>query len=265
MPRDAWARSWGVGRRWTAADARTAAALIAACVGLWLAFLALAHGLGGAPTRHLVHLMMPTTVAWSPATAGAVFAMWAVMMAAMMLPSAIPMASTFAALDRARGAGRHRTAGFVLAYLLVWAAFSAAATALQWALFGLGLVSAAGASTTPWFAAGLLVAAGAVQFTELKQACLKKCRTPVGFLLTEWRAGARGAAVMGLRHGAFCVGCCWALMLLPFVAGTMNVLWMAVLTAVVTVEKLAPGGDRLARAIGLVLVATGMVLPWLGA
>jgi len=264
MPRDAPARAAGIGRPWTAADARTAAALIAACLGLWLAFLAMAHGVGGAPMHRLMQLMMPATAAWSPATAGAVFAMWAVMMAAMMLPSAIPMVTTFAALDRARGAGgRHRT-GFVLAYLAVWVAFSAAATALQWWLHALGLVSAAGVSTTPWLAGGLLVAAGAVQFTDLKQACLAKCRTPVGFLLTEWREGARGAAIMGLRHGAFCVGCCWALMLLPFVAGTMNVLWMAVLTAVVTVEKVAPAGDRISRVIGVVLVAGGLVVLSLG-
>ncbi len=230
-----------------------------ACAGLWAAFIALVYGVGGPYTHHLMQLMMPTTTAWSPAMAGAVFTMWAVMMAAMMLPSAVPMALTFAALDRRGERGHGRTTGFVLAYLVTWTGFSLAATLVQWWLQGLGLVSAMGVSTTPLFAGGLLLAAGAVQFTSLKQACLRKCRTPVGFLATEWREGAVGAATMGLRHGAFCVGCCWALMLLPFVAGTMNVLWMAFLTGIVTLEKIAPHGETMSRRIGVLLVAAGLL------
>ncbi len=247
-----------------AQTAGTAVTLVAVCVTLWVAFAALAGGIGGLHMHSLMPLMMPATAAWSPAMVGAVFAMWAVMMAAMMLPSAVPMALTFAALDRRSGRHLGRTTGFVLAYLATWVGFSLAATMLQWWLQALGLVSAMGASTTPWFAGGLLLAAGAVQFTDLKQACLRKCRTPIGFLAMEWREGAAGAAMMGLRHGVFCIGCCWALMLLPFVAGTMNLLWMAVLAAIVAVEKIAPHGHALSRAIGVVLAAAGLLTIALG-
>ncbi len=241
-----------------AGRARTAAWLLALGALLWLGFAALAEGIGGPATQRLSALMMPADAAWSPAAAAAVFAMWAVMMAAMMLPSAVPMVSSFAALDRSARGGGGRTAGFLLAYLAVWSGFSLVAAALQWGLQGLGLVDAAGASRTPLLAAGLLVAAGAVQFTPLKQACLRKCRTPLGFLAVEWRPGFRGAAAMGLRHGLFCLGCCWALMLLPFVAGTMNLLWMAVLTAVVALEKLAPRGVLLSRGLGVLLILAGL-------
>lgn len=260
MPRDLQGEAAANGLvRLVTANARTAAALAAACAGLWSAFVVLAEGLGGPAVRPLVQLMMPATVAWSPVVAAAVLAMWAVMMAAMMLPSAVPMVLTFAALDRRSGRGHCHTAAFALAYLVVWLGFSLAATAVQWWLQGLGLVSTVGASTTPLFAGGLLLAAGSVQFTPLKQACLRKCRSPVGFLVTEWRAGATGAAAMGLRHGAFCLGCCWALMLLPFVAGTMNLLWMVVLTALVTVEKVAPHGEAVSRTMGVALAAAGLL------
>lgn len=241
-----------------AGQVRTAVWLALAGALCWLAFVAVAAGFGGPASHRLMMLMMPATGAWSPATVAAVFGMWALMMAAMMLPSALPMATSFAALDRGPAKGGGRTAGFVLAYLAVWVGFSLAATALQWWLQGLGLVNAGGASRTPLLAGGLLLVAGAVQFTPLKRACLRKCRTPLGFLATEWRAGFGGAAVMGLRHGAFCLGCCWALMLLPFVAGTMNLLWMAGLAAVVALEKLAPRGELLSRGFGVLLVAAGL-------
>jgi len=237
---------------------RQAAALLAACLALWAVFLALALGIGGEAMHGLMQLMMPMSAQWSVASAGMVFVMWSVMMAAMMLPSALPMALTFAALDRGQETGGNRLVGFVAAYLAVWCGFSLGATLLQWWLQGLGLISAAGASTSAWLAGGLLVAAGAMQFSRLKQACLAKCRTPLGFLMTEWREGAAGAARMGLRHGVFCLGCCGALMLLPFVAGTMNIWWMALLTAIVAVEKLAPRAVRFSQVLGLTLLAGGV-------
>jgi len=243
--------------RMLADNARWAVGLAVAGAGLWAVFVALATGAGGAGMANVSRLMMPSTAAWSPAAAGAVFAMWAVMMAAMMLPSALPMVLTFAGLNRG---GPGPVAGFALAYLAVWAGFGLAATALQWVLQAAGLVSAMGAATTPWAAAGLLAAAGAVQFTSLKQACLAKCRTPVGFLVTEWREGAAGAVRMGVRHGVFCVGCCWAIMLLPFVAGTMNMVWMVVLTLLVAAEKIVPFGPAVSRAIGAGLIAAGLAV-----
>jgi predicted metal-binding membrane protein len=105
----------------------------------------------------------------------------------------------------------------------------------------------------------LLVIAGLYQFSPLKRVCLSHCRTPLGFLVGEWRAGVKGAFVMGVRHGLFCVGCCWALMALLFVGGVMNLAWIAALSIAVAIEKLAPRGDRLAAALGLALIAVGVV------
>jgi predicted metal-binding membrane protein len=193
---------------------------------------------------------------WSWANWIAVFIMWAVMMAAMMLPTAMPMVSVFGALNRnRRDAGR--TAAFVAGYLALWTAFSAAATAAQWVLQTRGLLSPMIVSMSPMFSAALLLIAGVFQFTPLKQACLRACRSPLGFLLTDWRDGLWGAARMGVRHGLYCLGCCWALMALLFVGGVMNLMWIAALTLLVAVEKLAPKGDLLAKALGALMIGAG--------
>ena len=143
--------------------------------------------------------------------------------------------------------------------MLVWFAFSAAATAIQWALQSVGWVDPMIVSRSALLTAVLLLVAGLYQFSPLKKVCLSHCRTPMGFLLGEWRAGTKGAFVMGARHGLFCVGCCWALMALLFVGGVMNLAWIAALSVAVAVEKLAPGGERLAAALGIVLIAAGLV------
>jgi predicted metal-binding membrane protein len=193
---------------------------------------------------------------WSAANWLAVLIMWAVMMAAMMLPTAMPMVSVFAGLNRTRGeAGR--TAAFVAGYLALWTAFGAAATAAQWMLQTRGLLSPMIVSMSPVLSAALLAIAGAFQFTPLKQACLRACRSPLGFLLTDWRAGLWGAARMGVRHGLYCLGCCWALMALLFVGGAMNLLWIAALTLLVAIEKFAPKGDILAKALGALMIGAG--------
>jgi predicted metal-binding membrane protein len=193
---------------------------------------------------------------WSAANWLAVLIMWAVMMAAMMLPTAMPMVSVFAGLNRTRGeAGR--TAAFVAGYLALWTAFGAAATAAQWMLQTRGLLSPMIVSMSPVLSAALLAIAGAFQFTPLKQACLRACRSPLGFLLTDWRAGLWGAARMGVRHGLYCLGCCWALMALLFVGGAMNLLWIAALTLLVAMEKFAPKGDLLAKALGALMIGAG--------
>ena len=169
---------------------------------------------------------------WSAGELVAVFIMWAVMMAAMMLPTAMPMVSVFGTLNRRRGkAGR--TIAFVAGYFALWAAFAAAATGAQWALQTSGLLSPMIVSMSPALSAALLLIAGAFQFTPLKRACLRACRSPLGFLLTDWRNGLWGAARMGVRHGLYCLGCCWALMALLFVGGAMNLLWIAALTLLV--------------------------------
>jgi len=187
---------------------------------------------------------------------GFTVSMWVVMMAGMMLPSAAPMVVTFDALSRRQPGHLWRTATFVGAYRGVWALFSGLGAGAQLTLRSAGLVSATGAAT-PLLAAGLLLGAGFYQLSPLKDACLRGCRTPLAFLLTEWRPGARGAATMGLRHGVECVVCCWGIMALMFVLGTMDLVWMAALTLVMLVEKTVPGGDRVGRAAGIACLVFG--------
>jgi predicted metal-binding membrane protein len=141
----------------------------------------------------------------------------------------------------------------------VWLAFSGAATAFQWLLQSMGWVDPMIVSTSAWLTALLLLLAGIYQFSPLKRVCLANCRTPLGFLLGEWRSGTAGAFRMGVRHGLFCAGCCWALMALLFVGGVMNLAWIAALSVVVAIEKMAPHGDRWGLALGALLVAAGLV------
>jgi predicted metal-binding membrane protein len=217
----------------------------------WLLLYWGASNMDSAPAR----LTMPMSD-WSTANWLAVFIMWAVMTAAMMLPATLPMVSVFGTLNKRRSEVR-RTLAFVAGYLMLWAAFSAAATVVQWALQTSGLVSPMIVSLSPLLNAALLAIAGIFQFTPLKRVCLRACRSPLGFLLTDWRDGLWGAARMGMRHGLFCLGCCWALMALLFVGGAMNLLWIAALTLLVTMEKLAPKGDLLAKALGALMIAAG--------
>ena len=209
-------------------------------------------------THPLTQLMMPLDPVWSLGNIVAVFVMWSAMMIAMMLPAAAPMVLTFIALCRhKRQAGRAWI--FVAAYLAIWAAFSAGATALHWGLQTTNLITPMMASNSIWLTGILLVVAGAVQFTRLKEVCLQHCRTPMGFLLTEWRDGAVGAWRMGFKHGLLCLGCCWALMGLLFVAGVMNLAWVAALTAAVAIEKLHPAGVRIGKFLGGILIVSGIV------
>jgi predicted metal-binding membrane protein len=186
--------------------------------------------------------------------------MWTVMMVAMMLPSALPTILLFAASSRRRrvqGRPAVPTAVFTLGYLLVWTVYATAAAGTQWELHRRALLSPAMATASPLLGGGLLVAAGLYQWMPLKSACLSHCRSPLGFFAAEWREGAGGALLMGMRHGSFCVGCCWLLMALLFVSGVMNVLWVAVIAGFVLVEKLIPGGRTLGRVAGVVLVGWG--------
>lgn len=205
-------------------------------------------------------MAMPQMQAWSAGMFVFMFVMWSVMMVAMMLPSAAQMILTFSAVQRrrqAQGGAFVPTGVFVAGYLIVWTAFSLIATTAQYELERAALVSPMMGKAAPWLGAALLIGAGLFQFAPLKNACLVKCRTPLSFIMTEWRDGMRGALVMGLRHGAFCAGCCWALMALLFVGGVMNLLWVATLAVFVLIEKVVPAGGWLTRAGGLLLITWG--------
>ena len=198
---------------------------------------------------------------WSPSYFGMMLAMWAVMMAAMMLAGAAPMILLFAKLSRGRAQGGAVPTGiFALGYLAIWTVFSVGATTLQWALGEAALMSPLMRTSSTGLAAALLIGAGLYQWTPLKQACLRRCRSPLDFVLSFWREGAWGAFAMGVRHALYCVGCCWALMLLLFAGGVMSLAWIGGLAAFVLVEKTAPGGHWIGRAAGVALVAWGVSL-----
>ncbi len=188
--------------------------------------------------------------------------MWSVMMAAMMIPTAVGMIMAVERIARTGHDGNPWavTGAFVLAYVAVWVGFGAVATLAQWMAEQASLMSPAMASASAWMSALVLVGAGLFQFSPLKQACLSRCRSPLGFLIGERRHGASGAFVTGLRHGMFCVGCCWALMALFFVFGTMNLVAAAALTVLVVAEKTLRGGWMIARVAGAALVVAGVAI-----
>jgi predicted metal-binding membrane protein len=192
---------------------------------------------------------------WSPGYAVLIFFMWAIMMVAMMLPSAAPTILLVAAL--ARGGSAPMAGLFTFGYVLVWAGFSLAAALLQWGLDSAGVLSERMAASSAAIIGTVLTAAGAYQWTPLKQACLRHCRSPLAFLMHRWRQGAWGAMTNGVRHGFFCLGCCWLLMALLFVGGLMNLLWIAALALLVLIEKTLPWGGRMSRVTGAALVAWG--------
>jgi predicted metal-binding membrane protein len=218
---------------------------------------------GASPMAMPSGMTMPQNHLWSGIDFLFMFVMWMVMMVAMMIPSATPMILLFAATDRKRQPARGpylATFLFVSAYVVVWAAFSLIATATNWALHKNDLMTSIMGQALPLWAGSFLIAAGIYQFAPLKLACLNKCRSPLAFLMSEWREGGLGAFVMGLRHGAYCLLCCWALMALLFVLGVMNLAWITVLAAFVLIEKLASSGPWLSRASGLVLIGWGVWL-----
>lgn len=239
------------------------AALAAVTALAWVYLLATAAGWTEMSGMGGMAMAEPMARPWGLADFVLTFVMWAVMMVGMMLPSVAPMLSAFARIghDRAaRGRSAVAPAIFAAGYLLVWAGFSAAATLAQWALDRAMLLSPEMASASLWLSAGVLIAAGLYQLSPLKLACLRQCRTPLAFILTRWREGAGGALRMGIEHGALCLGCCWALMALLFVAGVMNLLAVAAIAAFVLIEKMAPMGVMVARGSGAALVLLGLIV-----
>jgi predicted metal-binding membrane protein len=189
-----------------------------------------------------------------------IFSMWAVMMVAMMLPSAVPTILIFHKAvrnDPDVDSPSRRTFAFVAGYMLAWSGFSVVATLMQWGLAEAALLSPMMVSASPWLGGAILIVAGIYQWTPIKYACLQHCRSPLAFLVEHWQLGTPGALRLGLHHGLYCVGCCWALMLLLFVGGVMNLLWIGAITAFVLMEKLAPYGAQRGRLSGLALVIAG--------
>jgi len=209
--------------------------------------------------------MPPTgTGAWSATDFFLVFVMWAVMMVAMMVPSVTPMVMMFAAINRQRRS-RHQshvpTVVFLVGYLVAWVGFSAVVTLLQWPLHAYSLLTPMMDNGSAVLGGIVLLVAGAYQWTPWKDACLHQCRTPLSFLMTEWREGITGALFMGIRHGVFCVGCCWALMLILFAVGVMNILWILLIAGFVLLEKIVPVKPaRFRMASGLVFFLWGLGL-----
>lgn len=187
-------------------------------------------------------------------------AMWTVMMVAMMVPAVSPTVLMFARMKRSRCQQRtpyEETGGFLGGYLVLWTIYSLLAAVAQWALHSSGLISDGRMPASHVFGALLLLGAGVYQWTPLKNACLRHCRSPLSFLMTRWKDGAAGAFRMGLEHGSYCVACCWLLMLLLFVAGVMNLLWMGAITALVLLEKITPSGPWVARLSGALFAGWG--------
>ena len=209
-------------------------------------------------TNPLAMLMMPMSSQWSAANIIAIFIMWSLMMMAMMLPSAAPMILTFAGLSR-QNRMKFSTISFTGAYLVIWIIFSVGAVIIHWLLQYTGLMSAKMVTSSELLSGILLITVGVLQFSPLKKSCLKYCRSPISFLMTDWRKGIKGAWIMGFRHGWYCLGCCYALMLLLFVGGVMNLAWVAALTLAVAIEKMTPRGESIAQLLGGALILAGVL------
>jgi predicted metal-binding membrane protein len=235
-------------------------------IAAWVYIVVSAHRMAAGSVRMVGHSMAPMMDAmagvqpWTATEFGLRLAMWAVMMAAMMVPTAAPMTLLYAAVAR-KAAAQHNppapTFVFVAGYLAMWTIFSLVAAIAQHALDQAALLSPMMSSRSALFGAALLIAAGVYQLTPLKNACLRNCRAPAHFLSRYWRSGKFGAFRMGLRLGAYCVGCCWILMGLLFVGGVMNLLWIAAIAIFVLLEKTIPFGDVSRRFAGAAMILVG--------
>jgi predicted metal-binding membrane protein len=232
----------------------TLIALLTASLLAW-AYLLFVAGMD-AQSMSMPDMIMPMASAWTMSYFALMLAMWGIMMVAMMLPSAAPMILLYATIERRRRGTSPfpATAIFAAAYVIVWMAFSVTAAILQWQLDHLAMLSPAMAATSALLSAIALIAIGAYQFTPLKQACLRNCRSPLEFITWHWNRGPFG---IGFRHGIYCVGCCWMLMLLLFVGGVMNLLWVALIAAFILGEKTVPRGAWLSYGVGIALIGWG--------
>ncbi|HEX8365774.1 MAG TPA: DUF2182 domain-containing protein [Allosphingosinicella sp.] len=229
-----------------------------------IGLLAWIHLIGMAPAAPGVAMggMETGPAQWSAADFATMLAMWAAMMVGMMTPSVAPMLLLYARVARSaeeRGQPFAATGWFALGYLLAWSAFAMLATGAQWLMEQAALMTPAMAIADRQIGGALLVAAGVYQWTPAKNACLGRCRSPLQFIQSQggFRRERRASLMLGLKHGFYCLGCCWALMLLLFLGGVMNLLWIAALAAIVLAEKVLPGGQKLARAVGAALAVAG--------
>lgn len=230
--------------------------LILAPLVSWTWIVMMARDMYGPMTGVSAWMM---TSRWDALHVLLLWAMWAIMMVGMMLPSASHVLLLYGAMERrsAQPLAR-RIYAFAAGYLVVWTVFSVGATAVQRVLAAALVITPMMKVSSPLPGATLLLLAGVYQLTPLKFACLRECQSPLGFLMSRWRSGFSGAFRMGVQHGAYCVGCCWALMLLLFVGGVMNLIVIAALTVFVGFEKLTPYGAHGARISGSLLVMAGL-------
>ena len=231
-----------------------ALALITVIAWLYLRRMPMSQSdLGGIAARIAEPLPAPVVEVWLT------FMMWAVMMVAMMMPSASPMVLVYARIARGRGESWRCVASFAAGYIAVWTIFSVIATAGQIGMQRAAMLSSA-ARVSPLAGGVILIAAGVYQLTPLKNACLGHCRSAAGFFMTRWREGPSGAFAMGIEHGGMCLGCCWMLMAILFVAGVMNLAWVGAISVLVAIEKMAPRGPVIARIAGAALMLGGGIV-----
>jgi len=236
--------------------------LVSITVLAWAYLFVLDRGMASSAAYDtmMAEMGMAMDRSWTAADVFFTFLMWAVMMVGMMAASAMPVLLLFGAARARRGARTVSGAvlAFGLGYVTVWIAFSACAALAQWALHQTALLSPGMFVANPFVAGGILVAAGVYQLTPVKGSCLTACQSPLGILMSHWRDGIGGAFEMGMRHGASCLGCCWALMCVLFAVGVMNLVWVAALALLVLIEKIGPAGTLVARASGALMIGWGI-------
>ena len=236
-----------------------AAICVLALAGLgWLALGLMYSGMGAYDA--LCQALAKQHGAWGARGFALVAAMWGAMTLAMMLPSAAPMILTYAEIaDTAARKGERIVSPFVLAggYTSVWLGFAAFATLAQFAVIPAAPLYASMQSASGLFSGAIFIAAGVYQFSALKHACLKQCQSPFPFFFANWATTPRGVFRLGVKQGLYCLGCCWAMMLVMFAVGVMNVIWMAGLGMVMTFEKIGTG-KRFTYAVGVALIAVGI-------
>jgi len=245
----------------------TAVAVIGLGLVAWVGVIADASkaGMPGmeTPPSAMDHGDMADGTGSSVMSAAAFLVAWGVMMAAMMLPSAAPMIALYGAIHRhsgRTGQGGISVVAFSLLYLVAWLLFGVPVYGAQLAVDALVESSPAVAGLLPYALAIVLIVAGAYQLSPLKTVCLRACRSPLGFLMARWRAGYLGTLRLGVAHALYCIGCCWALMVVLVAAGAMGLHWVLLVAALVALEKLAPGGVVVARAAGVALVVLGLLV-----
>ena len=237
-------------------------ALLFLCVLSWLYIIYLYNQMYPM-NMDALFFAMPMTAKWQWTDFVLLFLMWFVMMIAMMTPSVAPLVIVFGMINRKRQQSQSPfvSSGYLLiGYFLVWAAFSLFATLLQWLLQKISLLNPEMITTSKILGGVILISAGIFQFTPLKNTCLHYCRTPISFIHQYWKNGKSGALRMGIQNGFYCLGCCWILMLLLFVSGIMNILWIAIISLFVLLEKVFPTAKIISAAAGIALITYGIII-----